>query len=135
MAHMRTRAWIDAVAMDEITTLQAEVLKVLASPIRLEILHRLAGEAIDVGRLADEIGVSQPHTSQHLAILRAAGLVEAERHGREMHYRLADPDVLVACDVMRGVLGRRLTRLARLAPLADRAAAVPHPSRPNPLPA
>jgi ArsR family transcriptional regulator len=116
---MRTRAWIDAVAMDDITILQAEVLKVLASPIRLEILHRLAAGSIDVGRLAEQLGSSQPHPSQHLAILRTAGLVEAERRGREIHYRLADPDVLVACDVMRGVLGRRL---ARLASLADRVA-------------
>lgn len=114
---MRTRACIDAVAMDDITILQAEVLKVLASPIRLEIIHRLAGGPVDVGTLADEIGSSQPHVSQHLAILRAAGLVEAARHGREIHYRLADADVIVACDVMRGVLGRRL---ARLAVVADR---------------
>jgi ArsR family transcriptional regulator len=112
---MRTRAWIDAVAMDDITILQAEVLKVLASPVRLEILHRLAAGPVDVGRLAEQIGSSQPHASQHLSILRAAGLVEAERRGREIHYRLSDPDVLVACDVMRGVLGRRLARLATLA--------------------
>jgi DNA-binding transcriptional ArsR family regulator len=115
VALMRRRAYVDAVAMDEITILQAEVLKVLASPVRLEILHRLANGPIDVGRLAGEIGTSQPHASQHLAILRAAGLVEAERRGREMHYRLADPDVLVACDVMRAVLGRRLARLASVA--------------------
>ena len=66
----------------------------------------------DVGRLAAEIGVSQPNVSQHLAVMRAAGLVEAQRHGREIRYRLADPDVIVACDVMRGVLQRRLARLA-----------------------
>jgi DNA-binding transcriptional ArsR family regulator len=122
---MRKRAYVDAVAMDEITILQAEVLKVLASPVRLEILHRLAHGPMDVGRLAGEIGTSQPHASQHLAILRAAGLVEAERHGREMHYRLADPDVLVACDVMRGVLGRRLTRLATVADRIQRTDAAP----------
>jgi DNA-binding transcriptional ArsR family regulator len=119
---MRTRAWIDAERMDEITILQAEVLKVLASPIRLDILHRLAAGPIDVGRLAELTGSSQPHTSQHLSILRGAGLVEAKRRGREIHYRLADPDVLVACDVMRGVLGRRLARLATLADQAGRAA-------------
>jgi DNA-binding transcriptional ArsR family regulator len=128
---MRTRAWIDAWAMDEITILQAEVLKVLSSPIRLEILHSLAAGSLDVGHLADRIGSTQPHTSQHLAILRAAGLVEADRHGREVHYRLADPDVLVACDVMRGVLGRRL---ARLATLADRVAPPVRPAAHHPLP-
>lgn len=101
--------------MDEITILQAEVLKVLASPRRLEILHRLAAGSMEVGRLATEIGASQPNVSQHLAVLRTAGLVESERDGREVRYRLADPDVIRACDLMRAVLARRLTRLGELA--------------------
>jgi DNA-binding transcriptional ArsR family regulator len=101
--------------MDEITRLQAEVLKVLCSPKRLEILHRLAEEPREVGRLAAELGLSQPNVSQHLAVMRAAGLVEATREGREIRYRLTDPDVIVACGVMRGVIERRLARLARLA--------------------
>jgi DNA-binding transcriptional ArsR family regulator len=101
--------------MDEITALQAEVLKVLANARRLEILHLLAAEPMEVGRLATELGAAQPNVSQHLAIMRAAGLVECDRTGREARYRLADPEVIVACDVMRTVLQRRLDRLARLA--------------------
>ena len=101
--------------MDEITRLQAEVLKVLSSPLRLEILHRLADGPLEVSRIAAAIGATQPNASQHLSILRAAGLVEADRHGREIHYGLVDPDVIVACDVMRGVLQRRLARFAHLA--------------------
>ena len=58
-------------------------------------------------------GISQPNVSQHLAVLRAAGLVDADRDGREVRYRLTDPDVMVACDLMRAVLERRLDRLAR----------------------
>jgi DNA-binding transcriptional ArsR family regulator len=70
-----------------------------------------------VGRLAEELGASQPNVSQHLAVMRAAGIVEAEREGREVRYRLADPDVMVACMTMRGVLQRRLIRLGRLSHL------------------
>ena len=51
--------------------------------------------------------------SQHLAVLRTAGIVDAERDGREVRYRLSDPDVMVACGLMRAVLERRLTRLGR----------------------
>jgi DNA-binding transcriptional ArsR family regulator len=102
-------------AMDEITILQAEVLKTLASPRRLEILHTLANGPMEVGRVAELIGATQPNVSQHLAVLRSAGVVEAERDGREVRYRLADPDVMVACGVMRGVLERRLTRLGEMA--------------------
>ena len=97
--------------------LQAEVLKVLANPTRLEILHRLADGPIEVGRLAEAIGATQPNASQHLAVLRSSGLVEAQRHGREIRYRLTDPDVILACGLMRGVL---LRRIGRLADLADR---------------
>ena len=105
--------------MDEITLLQADVLRVIASPRRLEILHRLAESPCEVGRLAAELGASQPNVSQHLAVLRTAGLVDAERDGREVRYRLADPDVVVACGIMRGVLQRRLARLGRLSATAD----------------
>jgi len=100
--------------MDEIVILQAEVLKTLAHPRRLEILHRLADGPIEVGRLADELGLSQPNVSQHLAVLRSAGIVDAERTGREVRYRLSDPDVMRACGLMRAVLERRLSRLVRL---------------------
>jgi ArsR family transcriptional regulator len=100
--------------MDEITNLQAEVLKTLASPRRLQILHRLFDGPCEVGRLASDLELSQPNVSQHLSVLRAAGLVDAERDGREVRYRLADPDVMLACSIMRTVLERRLRRLAAL---------------------
>jgi DNA-binding transcriptional ArsR family regulator len=107
--------------MDEITALQAEVLKTLASPRRLEIIHRLSEGPCEVRRLAEELGASQPNISQHLAVLRSAGLVDTERSGREIRYRLLDPDVVVACGIMRGVLQRRLARLGRLS-LVDQSA-------------
>jgi len=115
--------------MDEITILQAEVLKTLASPRRLEILHRLSDGPREVGRLAAELGLSQPNVSQHLAVLRTAGMVEAERDGREVRYRLSDPDVMVACGIMRSVLERRLIRLAALS------ASTPPAATPDPMPA
>ncbi len=100
--------------MDEIIELQAETLKALASPRRLEILHRLDQGPCDVGTLAADLGLSQPNVSQHLAVLKAAGLVDAERDGREVRYRISDPEVITACGIMRSVLERRLARLARL---------------------
>ena len=105
-------------AMDEITVLQAEVLRTLASPRRLRSCIGSPPGPARSGRLAAAMGVSQPNVSQHLAVLRAAGLVDADRDGREVRYRLTDPDVMVACDIMRGVLERRLRRLAELS--ADR---------------
>jgi DNA-binding transcriptional ArsR family regulator len=117
--------------MDEITILQAEVLKTLANPRRLEILHALARGPIEVGRLAIAIGATQPNVSQHLAVLRGAGIVEAERDGREVRYRLADPDVMVACRLMQAVLERRLTRLGEMAANAVGSTAATAPSAPR----
>src|SRR4051794_6836746 len=102
-------------AMDEITLLQSEVLRTLAHPRRIAILHELAGGPIGVGRLAARVGASQPNVSQHLATLRAAGLVEFERDGREVRYRLADRRVTAACELMRAVIADRLMRLGDIA--------------------
>jgi DNA-binding transcriptional ArsR family regulator len=98
--------------MDEVYKLQVEVLKTLANVRRLEIIHLLADGPRDVSRLAAEMGISQPNVSQHLAIMRAAGVVEAERDGREVRYRLSDPEIMCACETMRGVLLRRLNRIS-----------------------
>jgi DNA-binding transcriptional ArsR family regulator len=115
--------------MDEVYTLQAEVLKTLSNPRRLEILHLLADGPREVSRLAEELGISQPNVSQHLALLRSTGMVAAERQGREVCYRLTDPEIITACETMRGVLVRRINRISEAAArtpadvLADRAAA------------
>jgi ArsR family transcriptional regulator len=101
--------------MDEVYRLQAEVLKTLANPRRLEIVHLLADGPREVGRLAEEMGISQPNVSQHLAVMRSAGVVEAEREGREVRYRLSDPEIICACETMRGVLIRRLARISEAA--------------------
>jgi DNA-binding transcriptional ArsR family regulator len=105
--------------MDQIYELQADVLKTLANPRRLEMAHLLADEPMTVGRLADRMGLAQPNVSQHLALMRAAGVVLAARDGREIHYRLADPDIIAACRLMRAALQRRLTRLAELSTRPD----------------
>ena len=107
-------AYVDSRAMDEITILQAEVLKTLASPRRLEILHVLA-QRPDRGRVAWRRSSGPPsRTSRSISpCFVPPASSRRERDGREVRYRLSDPDVMVACGVMRAVLERRLTRLGR----------------------
>ena len=100
--------------MDAIHELQAEICRTLSHPARIAILHLLARQPLEVGRIAAELGISQPNASQHLAVMRAAGLVEAERDGRGAVYRLTDPGVIGACDLMAQVMRRRLARYAEL---------------------
>ena len=100
---------------EDIYAIQALILRTLGSARRLEIIHLLGRGPCEVHRIADELGVSQPTVSQHLAAMRGAGLVDAVRDGREVRYQLTDPGILQACDLMRDVLFRRLGRLSSLA--------------------
>ena len=117
--------------MDPLYELQAETVKTIANARRLEIIHVLAAGPREVGRLAAEMGLSQPNVSQHLAVMRAAGVAGAEGEGGEGRSRLADPDVVVACELMRGVLRRRLARLAGLS-VTTAAPTGPQPTLPFP---
>jgi len=101
---------------DDIYGLQASILRTIASRRRLEIIHLLGEEGpMEVRSLAAYFKTSQPAISQHLAAMRAAGLVDAVRSGREVRYQLSDPEIVAACESMRQVLLRRIGRLSDLA--------------------
>ncbi len=102
------------IGMDPLHELQAEICRTLSHPARIAILHLLADEPREVGRIAIALDISQPNASKHLAVMRQAGLVEAERDGRGAVYRLTDQSVIGACDLMAQVMRRRLARLAAL---------------------
>jgi DNA-binding transcriptional ArsR family regulator len=65
-----------------------DVFRALADPTRRALLDRLLEAEKTVNELARPFRVSQPAISQHLGVLRAAGLVRVRRHGRERFYRL-----------------------------------------------
>jgi len=67
-----------------------ELLRALAAPVRIAIVLQLRESQRCVHELVDALGVPQPLVSQHLKILKAAGVVSGERSGREVLYRLAD---------------------------------------------
>ena len=66
----------------------ANVYTAIAHPIRRRILDLLAEHARPVNDIAGHFGVSRPAVSQHLHVLRDAGLIVETRHGRERRYRL-----------------------------------------------
>jgi ArsR family transcriptional regulator len=67
-----------------------ELLRALAAPVRIAIVLQLHESSRCVHELVDALEVPQPLVSQHLRILKAAGVVAGERNGREVHYRLVD---------------------------------------------
>jgi DNA-binding transcriptional ArsR family regulator len=67
---------------------EADVFYAIASPVRREILDMLSGGARPVRDVAASFAMTRPAVSQHLKVLRQAGLVAEQRVGRERHYRL-----------------------------------------------
>ncbi|HEX8939218.1 MAG TPA: metalloregulator ArsR/SmtB family transcription factor [Candidatus Limnocylindrales bacterium] len=88
--------------------LRAEVCKVLTDPKRLMLIDALRRGELTVGELAEAIGASLPNASQHLAVLRTAGLVEGSRAATQVRYRLVEPAIAEACDVVGRIVARRL---------------------------
>ena len=70
--------------------------RALADPKRLCVLETLAEGEASVSELSACVGCQVPNMSQHLAVLRSAGLVTTRREGSTVYYRLADPRVLEA---------------------------------------
>ena len=70
-----------------------ELLRALASPLRIAIITELGRGARCVHDLVDALEVAQPLVSQHLRVLRGAGVVTGVRRGREIEYTLTDEHI------------------------------------------
>jgi DNA-binding transcriptional ArsR family regulator len=70
-----------------------ELLKALAAPLRIRIVTELAAGPRCVHELVDTLAVPQPLVSQHLRVLRSAGVVRGSRRGREIAYALTDEHI------------------------------------------
>jgi DNA-binding transcriptional ArsR family regulator len=79
--------------------------KTLADANRLRIIRRLAVDDASVTELIEEVGLSQPLVSWHVGRLRAAGLIETRRKGRETHVRLRPEAWESFVEQERAVLG------------------------------
>lgn len=81
----------------------AVVGRALADPKRLCVLESLAEGELSVSELSTRVGCQVPNMSQHLAVLRSAGLVATRREGSTIYYRLSDPRVLEAYQLLQSI--------------------------------
>lgn len=87
----------------------AAVARALADPKRLCVLENLAdGGERSVGDLSRCVGCQVPNMSQHLSVLRAAGIVASRRQGSTVLYRIADHSVLDLVGALQRVAGDRV---------------------------
>jgi ArsR family transcriptional regulator len=112
--HLRVYATIDIVddVLERLTvsaeperTRYAAVGRALADPKRLCVLESLAHGELSVGDLSARVGCQVPNMSQHLAVLRTAGLVATRKEGSTVFYRLSDPRVLEAYRLIQDIAG------------------------------
>lgn len=98
------------VASDELLSRIAEVLKAMADPTRLKILHSLHVGERCVSDILQVVGGSQANVSKHLSVLKRAGLVDCRREGLNVFYRIVDEGVFTICRNVCDSLELRIDR-------------------------
>lgn len=98
----------------EIFQRQAVICKAFAHPKRLQLLDLIGKGERSVSELQEELGVSKANMSQHLTVLRSAGVVSTRRNGKHVYCDLAIPEVKNACHLLREVLRGQLRRQHKL---------------------
>jgi DNA-binding transcriptional ArsR family regulator len=99
-AAVRSRAAPTVAAVQEHATEAAALLKALANDQRLLILCSLLDASLSVGEINERVPLSQSALSQHLAVLRGAGLVSTRRESQTIYYALADGPALKIMEVL-----------------------------------
>ena len=94
--------------MNEIYEMHADMCKVFSNPTRLEILNLLRDKEMSVTELIQKTNLGQANISQHLAIMRYKGIVSSRRNGKNIRYKLTNPKIITAFDIIREVLSQRL---------------------------
>jgi len=85
----------------------ARLMKLLSSEQRLVLLCRLLEGECSVGELAQYVGLAQTAASQHLAKLRAEGVVATRREGQTIFYRICDPAAVRVIDTLCDIYQRK----------------------------
>jgi ArsR family transcriptional regulator len=92
---------------------QAVICKAFANPTRLHLVEMLSRGERWAAELQQGLGISKANLSQHLAILKSAGVVSTRREGKQLHCGLAVPEVREAMGVFRNILKAQSKEIRR----------------------
>ena len=101
--------------MKELYKIHAEMCKVFSNSTRLEILNLLRDDEMSVTELIEKTKLSQANISQHLSIMKSKGIVASNRRGKNIYYKLANPKIIKAFDIIKEVLADKLKRNSKIA--------------------
>jgi DNA-binding transcriptional ArsR family regulator len=93
---------------------QAEICKALANPLRLHLVDLLSRKERWCTELQVELGISKANLSQHLALLKSAGIVSASRVGKQLYCSLSRPEVKQASRLLRRIMKSQARETRRL---------------------
>ena len=98
-----------------LTTDAARIARAISHPVRMQILNELRNGGAYVMHLTHALRRPQANISQHLMVLREAGLVRASREGMTVLYQISDPEVLTVVDALLALAEKRMARRERVA--------------------
>jgi ArsR family transcriptional regulator, virulence genes transcriptional regulator len=101
--------------LQKIFEMQCDICKSLSHPLRLAIVDRLSEHETAASDLISALEISKANLSKHMALLVHGGIVESWRNGKQIFYRLTDPEIHQACAIIRSILYRRLKKGEKLA--------------------
>jgi DNA-binding transcriptional ArsR family regulator len=88
--------------------MQADICHALSHPVRLYILDLLASDEMSSSQLLDELEIPKANLSQHLSVLKDAGILKSRKDGSFQILSLAIPKIKDACQLVRGILSERI---------------------------
>ena len=101
--------------MKELYKIHAEMCKVFSNATRIEMLNLLRDKELSVTELIRRTRLSQANISQHLSIMKAKNIVTSSRRGKNIYYRLENPKIIKAFDIIREALAENLRKKSLLA--------------------
>lgn len=99
---------------DRIYSYHAEICKVFSHPKRLELINVLRDQEMSVGGLCQRLEVTPANLSQHLAMMRERHILVSRKEGNVVYYRIANPKLLQAFDMLREILFEQIREDAAL---------------------
>lgn len=98
----------------QIYTYHAEMCKVFSHPKRLELIDILRNQEMSAGELGEKLGLTPANLSQHLAMMRERRLLVSRRDGNAVYYRISNPRLLQAFDLLQEILFEQIRQDAAL---------------------
>ncbi len=99
---------------DRIYSYHAEMCKVFSHPKRLELINLLREKEMSAGKLGERLGLAPANLSQHLTMMRERHILVSRKAGNVVYYRIVNPRLIEAFDLLREILFEQIRQDAAL---------------------